>query len=474
MTESLKVLEEKPRRRSSWKNPSTPDTAPLMNPTLNVHSGSRSGRTSPPREENQGPSPVDYSLALKVDFPKDLVIAMQENAAKKARRTVIGRTLGGRTSFKTIQESLKLHLPVPFISTTLLTKGFFLILFEDEEGATATRKLATVEWSGLALSFYRYNPSFDANAQGAEALLMHAIKACRANGDDRSEGHHQAGGVPQNPVDGGRGVLHRHNKPKVLYSGLPNQCRKCRRFGHQARACNFVRAPLQEGAAHRAPVPREADIKSTNKRPTPKIASQMRKQSTATNSRHGTHAPGRPRGEDPRLPRNLISNPPPGKDPSKTRALSPSVDPEQRRASTEDPAARGAPVSEPSPDRAEEGARAEGRKLPEKATSPRNSLFFELHEKDCLEAQRIAGSANPFASSRDGMQEGGARLRIQEELQEGWSFQGRKKHTPKIATPRPDPNQAPFRIWTSETQVMAKRRPGSRTPGSPPFLTPDH
>jgi hypothetical protein len=29
-------------------------------------------------------------------------------------------------------------------------------------------------------------------------------------------------------------------------------------------------------------------------------------------------------------------------------------------------------------------------------------------------------------------------------------------------------------IWTSETQVMAKRRPGSRTPGSPPVLTPDH
>jgi hypothetical protein len=28
-------------------------------------------------------------------------------------------------------------------------------------------------------------------------------------------------------------------------------------------------------------------------------------------------------------------------------------------------------------------------------------------------------------------------------------------------------------IWTSETQVVAKRKPGSRTPGSPPVLTPD-
>jgi hypothetical protein len=119
---------------------------------------------------------VDYSIELEVDFPKAMVIEMQVNAAKKACRTVIGRTLGGRTSFKTLQESLKLHLPTSFISATLLTKGFFLILFEDEEGATTTRKLATVEWSGLSLSFSIYNPNFNANAQGAEALLMHAIK----------------------------------------------------------------------------------------------------------------------------------------------------------------------------------------------------------------------------------------------------------------------------------------------------------
>ncbi|CAK9874558.1 unnamed protein product [Sphagnum jensenii] len=47
---------------------------------------------------------------------------------------------------------------------------------EDEEGTTSTRKLATVEWSGLSLSFSKYNPNFEANAQGAEALLTHAIK----------------------------------------------------------------------------------------------------------------------------------------------------------------------------------------------------------------------------------------------------------------------------------------------------------
>ncbi len=64
---------------------------------------------------------------------------MQENAAKKARRIVIGRTLGGRTTFKTLFDCLKLHLPTPLVSIALITRGYFEILFKDKEGAKATR-----------------------------------------------------------------------------------------------------------------------------------------------------------------------------------------------------------------------------------------------------------------------------------------------------------------------------------------------
>jgi hypothetical protein len=35
---------------------------------------------------------------------------------------------------------------------------------------------------------------------------------------------------------------------KILYSGLPNQCRKCRRFDHHARACTINRSKPWEGA----------------------------------------------------------------------------------------------------------------------------------------------------------------------------------------------------------------------------------
>jgi hypothetical protein len=84
--------------------------------------------------------------------------------------------LGGRTSFKALHECLKLHLPTSFASTTLLTRGYFLILFNSEERAIATMKLTTADWSRLSLSFSRFSPDFDASVQGAEALLTHTIK----------------------------------------------------------------------------------------------------------------------------------------------------------------------------------------------------------------------------------------------------------------------------------------------------------
>jgi hypothetical protein len=157
------------------RNPITPTTAP-RNPNLIANSGSGPGSTFPSGADTQGPSPVDFNLELEAEFQEDMVLEMQGNSAKKTRRTVIGWTLGGRTTFKTLHECLKLHLPVSFISATLLTRGYFLILFKNEEGAIATRKLTSMEWSRLSLSFSRYTPSFDASAQGAKALLTHTIK----------------------------------------------------------------------------------------------------------------------------------------------------------------------------------------------------------------------------------------------------------------------------------------------------------
>jgi hypothetical protein len=76
---------------------------------------------------------------------------------------VIGRTLSGRRTITALQDCLKLHLPASYTLVTLLTRGFFEVLFTDEEGAKSAKKITTVEWSGLNLSFSRYIPNFDAS-----------------------------------------------------------------------------------------------------------------------------------------------------------------------------------------------------------------------------------------------------------------------------------------------------------------------
>jgi hypothetical protein len=165
-----------PRKRGTQRKDSISSVKTPSLHTLIAQPGSGSSAAPPDGEASQGPSPVDYNLKIEANFPKELVSRMRENAAKKARRTVIGKTLGGRATFKTLLDCLKLHLSAPPVWTTLLTRGYFEILFENEEGAKASRRLIAVEWNDLHLSFSRYIPNFDASSQGAEAQLTHAIK----------------------------------------------------------------------------------------------------------------------------------------------------------------------------------------------------------------------------------------------------------------------------------------------------------
>ncbi len=167
--EDLSARAKAPRKRGTQRKDLISSVKTPSLHTLITQPSSGSGAAPPEGEASQGPSPVDYNLKIEADFPKELVFTMKENAAKKARRTIIGRTLGGRATFKTLLDYLKLHFPAPPISTTLLTRGYFEILFEDEEGAKATWRLTAVEWSDLLISFSRYIPNFDTSSQGAEA-----------------------------------------------------------------------------------------------------------------------------------------------------------------------------------------------------------------------------------------------------------------------------------------------------------------
>jgi hypothetical protein len=152
---------------SSWKHtkrrkPITLASAPST-PLLIVLPGNRTGFAPPSDEEPHRPSPVDNELELEANFRLEMVLEMQKGAIHKARRMVIRRAMGGRPTIKVLQDCLKLNLLASYTSVTLLTRGFFEVLFMDEEGAKSAKRITTVEWSSLNLSFSRYIPNFDAS-----------------------------------------------------------------------------------------------------------------------------------------------------------------------------------------------------------------------------------------------------------------------------------------------------------------------
>jgi hypothetical protein len=57
---------------------------------------------------------------------------------------VIGRALGNRPTIKALQDYFKLHLLASYTLVILLTRGFFEVLFTDEERVKSTKKIITM------------------------------------------------------------------------------------------------------------------------------------------------------------------------------------------------------------------------------------------------------------------------------------------------------------------------------------------
>ncbi|CAK9266642.1 unnamed protein product [Sphagnum jensenii] len=121
------------------------------------------------------------------------------------------------------------------------------------------------------------------------------------------------------------------------------------------------------------------------------MATRVRAQNSTAAPRHEAQIPNMHRGgEASKHPRNQISVPTTRIDLAKIRPSSLSSDPERRSTSAGDPDNRMAIDPTPSPSRAEGGTRANDKKPPTGATTPRNSIFFELPSSDCPKAQSTA------------------------------------------------------------------------------------
>jgi len=100
---------------------------------------------------------------------------------------------------------------------------------------------------------------------------------------------------------------------------------------------------------------------------------------------------------------------------------------------------------------------ADAGKPPEEATTPKNKLIFELPELNCPQTRKLEANANPFANSEEGSQGVDLCARFQEDTLEGWSFQGRRKNTPKLTSPKPKPHHTLPRTRQQETTPRGKR-----------------
>jgi hypothetical protein len=99
--------------------------------------------------------------------------------------------------------------------------------------------------------------------------------------------------------------------------------------------------------------------------------------------------------------------------------------------------------------------RTERRK--ESASTPKTQLCFGLPGQASSQAHALEATTNPFASLTEGNKGARATPKHQEEMINEWSFQGRKKHTPKLASPRPEAQSSSPHIPFQEATPGGKR-----------------
>jgi len=90
-------------------------------------------------------------------------------------------------------------------------------------------------------------------------------------------------------------------------------------------------------------------------------------------------------------------------------------------------------------------------------STPSAKLHFGLPDLTGSRAKTSKAYTNPFASPSKSCKEAGLAIKAQGEAMEGWTFQGRRRHTPKLASPRHEALQPPSRTPQWEATPGGKR-----------------
>jgi len=94
------------------------------------------------------------------------------------------------------------------------------------------------------------------------------------------------------------------------------------------------------------------------------------------------------------------------------------------------------PEPSESPIHRKEGVQSNAEHLMGDSSTPSAKLHFGLPDLTGSRAKTSEAYTNPFASPSKSCKEAGLAIKAQGEAMEGWTFQGRRRHTPKLASPR--------------------------------------